>query len=332
MSRPTKTCASLCRVSIALLGAWLGLTSAVVASNKPDSAPRRKYDFGMIFQAQGGACKNVTGTVTVPADWPNQQRVRTVKENLPPGATISYRKIEDVGRQMAVHVPSLPAGRTVRVVVTFEVERLPPPPMPQDTERFTVPPRQRRIVPYLSPSPRIESAAPEVRKAAAAAVADRRAAWDRVKAIHSWVYQNNIYGGGFANVHTAVETLGSRRGVCAEKNSLAVAMLRAQGIPARLVRIPGHCYYEVDLLDGEGQGHWFSADASLSPEIVPSGAARGLILQKGDSVPLFDPATKRMTKGRFLAESATGVPQTRGAGLQFTPISPAINAKEVVPK
>jgi hypothetical protein len=47
---------------------------------------------------------------------------------------------------------------------------------------------------------------------------------------------------------------------------------------------------------------------------------------------IFDPATKRRTKGRFLAETAIGVPQTRGAGLRFQPISPAIGARPVVPK
>jgi hypothetical protein len=129
-----------------------------------------------------------------------------------------------------------------------------------------------------------------------------------------------------------VTTLSVRSGVCAEKNSLAVAMLRAQGIPARLVRIPGHCYYEVCLLDGEGQDRWFSGDASTEPTITPSGAAKGLILQKGNSVSIIDPATKKRTTGRFLAETATGVPQGRGAGLQFQPISPAIGARPVVPK
>lgn len=308
------------------------LSGAVVAGGEPDSVARQEYEFGMVFQAQGGACKNVTGTVTVPADWPNQQRVRIVKEDLPPGATVTYKKIEDVGRQMVVHVASAPAGKEIRAVVTFEVERLAPPPLPQDTEHFTVPKRQRQTAPYLVPSPRIESDAPEVRAAAAAAVGDRQKAWDKVQAIHEWVYQNIKFAGELENTQGVVKTLATRSGVCAEKNSLAVALLRARGIPARLVRVPGHCYYEVYLLDGEGHDHWLSADASTSSKIEPSGAARGLILQKGDSVPIFDPATKRKTKGRFLAETAIGVPQTRGAGLRFQPISPAIGARPVVPK
>ena len=68
----------------------------------------------MVLKAAGGGFKNLVGKVTVPADWPDQQRVRVVKEDLPAGATVSYRNIKDVGRQMAVKFPSLPAGREVR--------------------------------------------------------------------------------------------------------------------------------------------------------------------------------------------------------------------------
>jgi hypothetical protein len=233
---------------------------------------------------------------------------------------------------MVVHIASVPVGKEIRAVVTFEVQRLVSPPQPQDTEHFTVPKRQKQTLLYLTPSPRIESDAPEVRVAAAMVVGGRQRAWDKVQAIHEWVYQNIKFAGGLENTQGVVETLSMRSGVCAEKNSLAVALLRAQGIPARLVRIPGHCYYEVLLLDGAGHERWFSADASTSSTIVPSAATRGMILQKGDSVPLFDPATKRRTKGRFLAETATGVPQSRGAGLRFQPISPAIGAHPVVPR
>jgi hypothetical protein len=319
-------------VVFVVLAAWAGSCGAADSGPKSDAASTQQYDFGMVFQAQGGSVKNVSGTVTVPADWPGQQRVRVVKEVLPPGATVTYKKIEDVGRQMMVRVPFALPGREVRAVVTFEVQRLVPPPMPQDTEHFSVPKRQKQTVAYLSPSPRIESDAAPVRKAAEAAVGDRQNAWDQVKAIHEWVYQNIKFAGGLENVQTAVKTLSLRTGVCAEKNSLAVAMLRAQGMPARLVRIPGHCYYEVYLLDGEGQGHWFSGDASTAATISPSGAAMGMILQKGDNVSIIDPTTKKKTKSRFLAETAGGTPQSRGATMQFQPISPAIGAKPVVPK
>ena len=85
------------------------------AEEKPEqtAGPAEQVEFGMSLKAEGGGVENVTGTVTVPADWPHQQRVREVKRELPPGATMSYKIIEDVGRQMVVKIPLLPAGEEV---------------------------------------------------------------------------------------------------------------------------------------------------------------------------------------------------------------------------
>mgnify|MGYP000882752644 CR=1 FL=1 len=332
MNHQRGTWATCCVVWLVGLGGVFAAGAGWAEEADPATAPVRRYEFGLVLQAQGGSFRNVCGTVTVPVDWPGQQRVRVVKEDLPAGVTVAYKKIEEVGRQMLVRFPVLRAGEEARAVVTFDVERLPPVPMPQDTQRFSVPDRSRQTAPYLSPSPRIESNHPEVLKAAKEALGDRQGVWEQVRAIHEWVYRSVRFSGEFENTQGVVETLACRRGVCAEKNSLAVAMLRAIGIPARLVRIPGHCYYEVCLRDGEGQTHWFSGDASAEARIVPDGGARGLILQKGDSVPVIDPSTKKRSQGRFLGETVTGLPQARGVELKTRFISPAVDAKPVVPK
>lgn len=285
-----------------------------------------QVEFGMVLQAEGGSFKNVFGTVTVPADWPGQQRVRAVKEDLPPGAAVSYRMIDDVGRQMTVKIPSLPAGREVRAVVTFEVQRLPPVASKQAgpfkaAERAAM---GRKVAMHLQPSPKIESDDSRVRQAAQQAAGRSDNAWDKVQAIHQWVHKNIQFAGGLENVQTCMQTLELHRGVCAEMNSLAVAMLRASGFPARLVRVPGHCYYEVFLLDDEGQAHWLAGDASRDAAIAADGVLPGLILQKGDNVNIVDPATKRRSKGRFLTETVLGVPQNKAARLRFQPVTPAV--------
>ena len=351
------------------------------------TAPAEQADFGMIFKAEGGGVKNVIGTVTVPADWPNQQRVRVVQQEIPPGATVSYKLIEDVGRQMSVRIPWLPPGKEVRAVVTFEVQRLTVPPLAEDPARLASPGARtagRKMAVHLAPSPRIESDDPQVRKAAQEAIgqwgatvglsgsadgpvgqsnagvaagANERGAvssagtandrgavspgghagparidrdgpsdWEKVQAIHQWVHKNIVFTGDMENVQTCPQTLELRHGVCAELNPLAVAMLRASRFPARLVRIPGHCYYEVYLLDGEGRGHWLAGDASARATIAPDDRPGGVILQKGDNVNIVDPATHRRVKGRFLAETATGTPQTPAVRIQFRPISPAFKA------
>ena len=294
----------------------------------------QQAEFGMVLKAEGGNFKNVLATVTVPMDWPGQQRVRVVQEDLPPGATVSYKTVDDVGRQMVVRFPVLPAGREIRAMVTFEVENTTAAAATQDAGQLQAPDPQslgRRVAIHLAPSPKIESDNPQVRKAAEEAVGDRTGAWEKVQAIHQWVHKNIVFAGGLENVQTCMTTLESRRGVCAELNSLAVAMLRTTGLPARLVRVPGHCYYEVYLLDSQDKGHWFIGDASTAATIAPGGTAGGLILQKGDNVSVVDPNTKRRAKGRFLAETVTGTSQTKSARLQFQPISPALKTAPRTP-
>ena len=138
----------------------------------------------MVLKAEGGAFKNLVGTVTVPGDWPGQQRVRVVKENLPSGAAVDYKTIAGVGRQMMVKIASAPAGREVRAVVTFEVERLTPPPLPEDLSGFHAPDAKsmdRKLAICLLPSPKIESDNPKVRKAAARRSAIARARGKRCR-------------------------------------------------------------------------------------------------------------------------------------------------------
>jgi hypothetical protein len=298
------------------------------SAEKPDedAAAGEQVDFGMSLKAEGGGLKNVIGTVTVPADWPNQQRVREVKREIPPGATVSYKLIEDVGRQMTVKIPSLPPGKEVRAVVTFEVRRLTVPPPSEDAGRLTCPDARtagRKMAVYLASSPKIESDDPQVRQAAQEATAGLTGAWEKVQAIHQWVHKNITFTGGLENVQTCPQTLQRRQGVCAEVNSLTVAMLRASHFPARLVRIPNHVYYEVYLLDSEGGGHWLAGDAGARPTITLDDRPGGMILQKGDNVSITDPGTHRRTKGRILSETATGTSLTPAARVQFQPISPA---------
>jgi hypothetical protein len=322
--------AAVCSLAVSSHGAAQGPATPAEKPSRPAAAASQQADFGMVLKAQGGGFKNLAGTVTVPADWPDQQRVRVVKEDLPPGALVSYRKIDDVGRQMVVKIPRLPAGEEVRAVVTFAVERLTPAPVTQDVGSLQAPLRHKlsaKVAAHLAPSPKIENDDPGVRRAVAEAIGDRRGAWEKVEAIHRWVHQNIEFAGDLENVQTCMETLQCRRGVCAEMNSLTVAMLRAAEFPARLVRIPGHCYYEVYLLDSRDQGHWFAGDASRDAEIAPGRAIAGMILQKGDNVSIIDPATKRRTKGRFLAETVSGLPLSAAARLSFQPISPAMEAK-----
>jgi hypothetical protein len=89
--------------------------------------------------------------------------------------------------------------------------------------------------------------------------------------------------------------------------SLFVALCRAESIPARLVRVPGHCYPEFYLLDRNGKGHWFPCQAAGTRAFGSMPDPRP-ILQKGDNVLVPEPGTKKKTKVRFLPETLIGLP------------------------
>ena len=86
-------------------------------------------------------------------------------------------------------------------------------------------------------------------------------------------------------------------GDCEELTSLFVAMCRANGIPARSVWIPGHCYPEFYLEDDEGAGHWIPCQAAGTRAFGSMPDYR-LVLQKGDN---FKVPEHRKTQ-RYMAE------------------------------
>jgi hypothetical protein len=96
--------------------------------------------------------------------------------------------------------------------------------------------------------------------------------------------------------------------------SLFIAMCRASGIPARTVRVPGHCYPEFYLSDQAGEGHWFPCQAAGTRAFGGMPDPRP-ILQKGDNVLVADPRTKKKTKVRFLPETLVGLPAGDGGSL-----------------
>ena len=89
-------------------------------------------------------------------------------------------------------------------------------------------------------------------------------------------------------------------------------MCRNNGIPARAVWIPGHCYPEFYLENAAGQGFWFPCQAAgtrafgAMPEYRP-------VLQKGDSFRI--PGNPRPQ--RYVAESLKAVKATANPVVKF---------------
>jgi hypothetical protein len=295
---------------------------------KSGQAVARQWRCGMIIKAEGGGFHAIIGNATVPTDWPGQQRVRAVKEELTGGAKITYKMVKDMARQMVVRIPSLAAGDEARAIVTFEVESLAPPP-PLKTDALQSPSAaklDRKLAVFLTPSSCIESDSPEVRKLAKELVGGKETAVAQVRAIHDWVVSNIRFELNEGKQQTTPETLRDRNGDCDEMNSLAVALCRANQIPARLVRIPKHCYHEVYLLDGDARGHWLSCDATQ--QWFLSESALGIVLQKGDKATGLSSPGNGVTKQRFVAETLIGLPNVKGAKLTLQLVAEEVGSGE----
>lgn len=297
----------------------LGAPNVSPAVNRPGGAPLtspsvgviptrtvQRWRIGVVMTGTGGTYKRITATTSAPMEWP-EQRVRVVAEESSPGVRITYQMIDEGARQMTIMIPGLAPGDEAKGLVTFEIERLlVRPPSDTDQYRLADPYRMdRKLAAYLTASPYIESDHPEIMALAKQVGASESAAWNRVEAIYDWVrekihYQEMPLKGALKGLHDGT-------GDCDELSSLFIAICRASKIPARTIRVPGHCYAEFYLLDKQGAGHWFPCQPAGTkafggmPDLRP-------ILQKGDKVLGIVPGTNRKDRLRFIPDTLTAVP------------------------
>jgi hypothetical protein len=240
-----------------------------------------KWKVGMSVSASGGPIGRLTGTTTVPIDWP-EQSVKIVEQDLSPGVRISYKSY-GTAKQMVVIIPRVADGGEAHALLTLEITRhtlLPP----DDTGVYVVP-DDKKLPPdfqqYLSPSPLIESRHTRIRAIAKELGAGQTAAWPHVRAIYDWVRKTIKYEKD-AKLTGCVQAIDKGSGDCNELTSTFIAICRASGIPARTVQVPGHCYPEFYLEDDKHVGHWFPAEASGSDAFGGILALKP-IMQKGDA-------------------------------------------------
>lgn len=273
---------------LALLGAALAavpvraqfLDTATAAAGPARGDVRTlKYKVGLVVTAEGGPCGDLYATLPVPADWPEQQ-VRIVAEEVSPAVrNLRYRTLPGGVKQMVVEIPSLPAGKQARAVVTFELDRAALV-APADTGGLRIPEKpDRALKAHLGTSPYIETRDPKI-TALAKAAGKGLDGWRKVEAIYDTVRDKVEYRNG--ELKGARRALADGWGDCEELTCLFIAMARAEGIPARTVWVEGHCYPEFYLEDATGQGWWFPCQAAgtrafgAMPDQLP-------ILQKGDN-------------------------------------------------
>ena len=235
---------------------------------------------GIIVRSTGSALKGVEGTTPIPIDW-SEQKVKIINEESSPEVRrISYDMVGDTVKRMIVQIPFIRAGESAQAMVTFECTRYHIV-APEETSQFKIPKKTTsKIRKYLGPSPSIETKNGKIRKLAREITRDVQGDWAKVEALYDWVRNHVEYKNG--PLKGAYQALKDGDGDCEELSSLFIAFCRVNGVPARTVWVPGHCYPEFYLVDAEGEGHWFPCQAAGTrafgsmPEYRP-------ILQKGDN-------------------------------------------------
>ena len=251
-------------------------------------ATSHKYRAGMVFGARpNGACSNILGTAPIPMEFP-AQKVRTLEEEFPRVAKVDYRDLREGGaRQLVFKMRELKPGQTVQATALFEVTRYPMLP-PTEPGLYEIPKKvPREVTRYLKSGPYIESTAKTVRTLAKETTKDYEGAWDKVAAILAYVRDNIEYKEVMVEkpMRGAMAALKTRDGDCEDMSALFIAMCRAIEVPARLVRVPGHCWAEFYLVDDEKEGYWFPAQVAGTEELGSLQDTR-VILQKGDNFKL----------------------------------------------
>jgi hypothetical protein len=153
-------------------------------------------------------------------------------------------------------------GDTLNVVIT----RQEVPDKPLD-----LPIQSSRLQPFLEPGPYVQSADEEIMALAAEIVGDEKNSYEAARKVNRWVFEN-IEKQFTPDISNALQTLHSKRGDCGEHAALSVALMRAAGIPSRIVA--GLVYWPPG--DGFGYhawtetfvGDWIMLDPSWGEDIV----------------------------------------------------------------
>ena len=159
------------------------------------------------------------------------------------------------------------------VILSVGTVRLRKPPIPEDQLLESTEYNNAAARRYLAASPLVNPS--RVTDAAMEIVRGRHSLLQVVGAVVEWIYANIEYERGWTTVATPAERiLETRRGVCQDMTHLAIALLRALGIPARyvsglLVTQPGETHAWVEYL--HPYYGWIAADPTRGQRLSEGG-------------------------------------------------------------
>ncbi|GHT34176.1 transglutaminase [Planctomycetales bacterium] len=285
----------------------------------------------------GAEMSDVSVSVPIPMEWFEQKvlKINEEKTDAALSGKIKYRTVNGGAKEMILDLGKMRPHRQVEIVVAVELqnyELLPP----AQTDCYVIPKRvPRDVSQYLKESPKIESDKHNriFQKLYNDITKDKTADWEKVEAVYRYVQDNVKYNdAGRALEAKGAYALtqmpdGQKEGDCKDMCCLFTAICRAGKVPARLVRVPEHCYAEfyLQLKDGTEtsaaentsddtpktsrvaeipKGFWFPCQVAGTYSFggVPE---RRVILQKGDSYPDREKDSARAKK-LFLNECFQG--------------------------
>lgn len=279
----------------------------------------------------GAEMDNVVVSIPIPMDWPEQKvlGISEAKTDAALSSKIEYKIVNGGCREMTLRLGKMRPHRKVEIIVEVDLlnyELLPP---DRPDEHYVIPKRiPTRLQQYVRESPKIECSDSRFKKIFNTITKDKGSDWEKVEAIYRYVQDNVKYNeaGRDKIAKGALELTrmkeGEWEGDCKDMSCLFVAICRAGKIPARLVRVPEHCYAEFYLVLKEGleenkvpekgsgkrkqdapTGFWFPCQVAGTYSFggIPE---RQPILQKGDSYP--DPDHRPRGKKMFLTECFEG--------------------------
>lgn len=273
---------------------------------------RAKYRIGLSLEARpNGECNDIFGSVPFPMDFPDQ-KVRIIEDQCSDHVQMRYRDLKEGGcRQLLIRIRTLYAGEKAEAVVTVEVTRFDTTP-PENTEIYFIPksiPREIKL--YLHESPYIDIANNKLKKTAKSLLSNDGSDWQKVEKILRYVRENVKYKEAYKEktIRGAIAALDTGEGDCEDMSALFIALCRLNGIPARTVRVPDHCWAEFYLEDDTKNGYWFPAQVA-GTEPLGCLTDHRMILQKGDA---FRVPESGRELSRYVNELFTGKVKESGA-------------------
>lgn len=287
-------------------GLSLGRSAFALVDDANDRETKSRWKFGFEVVGQGGAVRGGVVTFPIPMDWPDQV-VELVDEDRSPSVRgFKEGTLSGGVRQVTASIPVMSGNDTAKLILTYEV-----------THRFVrfgrnddqwYLPTGEDLAPYLGASPMIETDDREIRKVAEDLTDLDLTAWQQVEKTYDWVQKNVEYKFD-PNLKGAKEALKSKVGDCEELTSLFIAICRNQGVPARSVWVPGHCYPEFCLEDANGESRWIPCQSAGARQFGTIDDARP-ILQRGDSfLPTGEKKPIRYVAGSYSATDAPVPPR-----------------------